>query len=85
MVILKQWMMDDNNPIYWLDRKYGDKTHQKYEIREGKARLHTVLENGNVSAYKTFGDLKVQSWAHISHRILERLSTNMWQHARNTQ
>ena len=41
--------VDDNNYVYWLDRKYGDKIYRKCEIIECKARLHTVLENGNIS------------------------------------
>ena len=77
-------IVDGNNHyIYWFDRKYSDKTNQKWEIRHCKARLHAVLEDDNISVCKSFGDLKIQSWTHISRRTLGSLTTDMQQYAKN--
>lgn len=47
----------NDNYIYWLNRKYGDKkTYWKCKIREYKARFHTILENDNVSVCETFSE-----------------------------
>lgn len=35
---------DDYHHAYQLDRKYGDKTHWKSEMRQCKAILHTLPE-----------------------------------------
>lgn len=37
--------MGDYNYVHWLDRKYGDRTYWRCEIRQCKAKLHTILEN----------------------------------------
>ena len=44
-----------------------------------------ALENDNFLVYKSFGDLKAQSWICISYRTLECLSMNMEQYAKNKQ
>ena len=42
-------IVDGNNYVYHLDRICSDKkTYWKCEVREYKARLHTILENGNI-------------------------------------
>ena len=48
-------IVDDKNYIYWLDRKYGDKTYWKCEIRQCKARWHAILDNDDVLVCKSFG------------------------------
>ena len=49
-------LVDDLNFIYRINRKYGPKTYWKCENADCKARLHTVLENDNLSVCKTFGE-----------------------------
>lgn len=49
----------DVDYVHQLNGKYSDKTYQKCEIRV-QTRLHTILENDNISLYKSLSDLKVQ-------------------------
>ena len=40
----------NDNDIYQLNRKHGDKTSWKCEVRQCKARLHiSILDNDNIS------------------------------------
>lgn len=49
-------LVDDLNFVYRIDGKYGEKTCWKFENKECKGRVHTVLENDNLSISKTFGE-----------------------------
>ena len=53
-------IVGDNHYVYGRDRKYGDETYRKCEIK-CKATLPAILGNDNISVRKSFSDLKAQS------------------------
>lgn len=52
-------LVDDLNFVYRIDRKYGEKTCWKFENKECKGRVHTVLENDNLSISKTLASIAI--------------------------
>ncbi|XP_068208538.1 uncharacterized protein [Palaemon carinicauda] len=50
-------LVDDNNFVYRIDRTLESKTYWKCEIKNCKARVHTLLESeGDIAICKTVGE-----------------------------
>ena len=49
-------LVDNGNYIYRLDRKYGEKTYWKCEVKQSKARVHTTHKDDTLSICAAFDD-----------------------------
>ncbi len=49
-------LVDDQNFIYRHERKYQDKTYWKCDVKNCKARVHTLVNNEVISICKTVGE-----------------------------